>query len=103
VDDPRILVVVYGVTARSAKVAVRRLREQGEQVALLVLKTLWPVPEALIRYHLAGVKKVVVVEMNMGQYVREIERLAGAQKVTFFGQMNGELISPEQIAAAVMS
>ena len=32
--------------------------------------------------------------MNLGQYVREIERLAGSIPVSFYGRMNGELISP---------
>jgi 2-oxoglutarate ferredoxin oxidoreductase subunit alpha len=43
----------------------------------------------------------VVVEMNMGQYVREIQRLLPGKPVSFLGQMNGNLIKPEQIREVI--
>ncbi|GAG22563.1 unnamed protein product, partial [marine sediment metagenome] len=43
------------------------------------------------------VKRVVVVEMNLGQYVREVERVLKDKKVVFLGQMDGRLISPSRI------
>lgn len=101
--DDSILLVVYGVTARAAKRAVKELRRLGNKVGLLILKTLYPVPEACIRRHLHGKSKIVVTEMNLGQYVREIERLAGNLPVSFYGRMNGELISPEDIIEKVRS
>lgn len=97
-----ILLVVYGVTARAARTAVQELRGKGVQVALLILKTLYPVPEACIRRHLHGKTEILVIEMNLGQYVREIERLAGPVPVRFYGRMNGELISPQDIIEQVM-
>jgi 2-oxoglutarate ferredoxin oxidoreductase subunit alpha len=69
------LIVAYGVTARAAKVAVKRLQGSGHSASLLVLKTLWPVPEAFIREKAAPYARVVVPEMNLGQYVREVQRL----------------------------
>jgi 2-oxoglutarate ferredoxin oxidoreductase subunit alpha len=39
-----------------------------------------------------------MAEMNLGQYVRELERLLPDKEVRFLGQMNGELIKPDQIA-----
>ncbi len=101
--DDSALLVVYGVTARAAKTAVRELRALGSKIALLILKTLYPVPEDCIRQHLRGKTKVIVVEMNLGQYVREIERLAGDIPVSFYGRMNGELISPKNIVEKVRS
>jgi 2-oxoglutarate ferredoxin oxidoreductase subunit alpha len=73
----------------------------GCKISLLILKTLYPVPQNLIRQAIDGKKEIVVVEMNNGQYVREIERLAGSVPVRFYGQMNGELISPEKIVKEV--
>ena len=35
--------------------------------------------------------------MNLGQYVKEIERVLIDKKVHFFGQMNGKLTTPQQI------
>ena len=77
--------------------AVAASRAAGKPVSLLTLKTLWPVPETLIRDTAADYERVVVVEMNMGQYVREIQRLLPGKNIDFMGQMNGNLIKPEQI------
>lgn len=101
--DDATLLIAYGVTARAARAAVRQLRGMGRKVALLILKTLYPVPEELIRRHLHGKKQGVVIEMNLGQYVREIERLAGSVPVRFYGRMNGELINPKNIVEQVMA
>ena len=97
--DPQAetLLIVYGVTARAAKTAVEQIRTDGGFISLLILKTLYPVPEKLITQSISEVKRVVVVEMNLGQYVREIQRLAGPQPVSHYGRMDGELISPEII------
>ncbi|MDJ0783581.1 MAG: pyruvate flavodoxin/ferredoxin oxidoreductase [Desulfosarcinaceae bacterium] len=95
------LVIAYGVSARAVRKAVAARREQGRKLSLLVLKTLWPVPEGLLRENLAAHRRAVVVEMNLGQYVREIERLAGATRVDFFGQMDGNLLHPRRIAKAL--
>ena len=91
------LVIAYGVTARAAGSAVKKLQQRGTPVSLLVLKTLWPVPAQLIRDQAAPFQRVLMVEMNLGQYVREIQRLLPDKKVDFLGQMNGELVKPGQI------
>jgi 2-oxoglutarate/2-oxoacid ferredoxin oxidoreductase subunit alpha len=103
VADPDMLLIAYGVTARAAKAALSQLRRAGHRPCLLILKTLFPVPENLIKKCMTGMPKIVVVEMNLGQYVREIQRLAGSTPVTAFGQMNGELITPRQIVEAAVS
>ncbi|MFH1481614.1 MAG: pyruvate flavodoxin/ferredoxin oxidoreductase [Pseudomonadota bacterium] len=95
--DAHTLLLAYGVTARAAEVVFHEKRKEGKPISLLVLKTLWPVPEALIRAKAKDVKRVVVVEMNLGQYVREIERILPDKEVDFLGQMDGTLISPRQI------
>ena len=91
------LVIAYGVTARAAQTAVQALRADGRPVDLLILKTLWPVPETLLREKAVGYDRILVVEMNLGQYVREIQRVLPGRDIRFLGQMNGELIKPRQI------
>ena len=39
--------------------------------------------------------------MNLGQYVREIQRVLPDHDIRFLGQMNGELIKPHQIQEVV--
>ena len=99
-DGAETLILTYGITARAAKKAVAELRSEGEKVSLAVLKTLWPVPEELIKKLSAGAKRVLVVEMNQGQYVREVRRILCGPKIDFMGQMNGFLIKPSQIKEA---
>jgi 2-oxoglutarate ferredoxin oxidoreductase subunit alpha len=70
------------------------MKKEGNPVSLLVLKTLWPVPADLIKSIASRYSRIVVFEMNMGQYVREIERLLPDKQIDFHGQMNGELIAP---------
>ncbi len=97
------LIITYGVTARSARVTAKRLNSKNRPVSLLILKTLWPVPEELITETARNYSKIVVVEMNLGQYIREIKRLLPDKNVKFLGQMNGMLITPDQIEEAVTS
>jgi len=60
------------------------------------------VPEGAILAALEGVERVVVPELNLGQYSREIERLVqGRARVEGLHRVDGELITPEQILAAV--
>jgi 2-oxoglutarate/2-oxoacid ferredoxin oxidoreductase subunit alpha len=94
------LIVAYGVTSRAAEAAVHELAARGKAAALLVLKTLWPVPAAAIRKAAEGARRILVLEMNLGQYVREIERILPGRKIDFCGQMDGRLIAPETIVEA---
>ena len=99
-EGAETLILTYGVTSRAARAALRGLRRSGEKVSLLTLQTLWPVAEGRLRELTAGVKRILVVEMNTGQYVREISRVVPDKQIDFLGQMNGNLISPAQIAEA---
>ncbi len=97
------LIVAYGVTARAVKeVLDTPTFAEGERTSLLVLKTLWPVPERLIKKKADGVKEVLVVEMNLGQYFPEVKRILPDKTVTLFGKMNGSLISTGDIREAII-
>ena len=99
--DTDTLLITYGVTTRSAMTAARNLKAEGNPISLLSLKTLWPVAERKITEIAEKYDQIVVVEMNLGQYVREIERVLPEKKVTFRGQMDGKLITPAQIERTV--
>ena len=95
------LLITYGVTARAAQDVCLRLKASDRPISLLVLKTLWPVPERLIEEKARDFDRIVVIEINKGQYVREIRRVLREKNVQFFGEMNGQLISPNQIEEVV--
>jgi len=101
VPGARTLVISYGVTARSALQLADRLEKTPDPVSVLVLKTLWPVSEGLIRKKAAPYDRIVVAELNLGQYVRELERLLPDKQVRFTGRMNGNLLTPEDIKEAI--
>ena len=101
IPEAQTLVITYGVTARAARDAIADLRRDGRSVSLLVLKTLWPVPEELLRAKAGACDRIVVIEMNQGQYVREVERVLAPRKISFCGQMNGELIAPARIREVI--
>ena len=69
------LVISYGVTALAVNDAVQTARGNGRLVSSLTVYSLWPVPEKEIRAALAGIRKVIVPELNLGQYRLEVERL----------------------------
>ena len=101
------LVVSYGITARSAIEAVHIARQQGKKVSYLVVYSLWPVPENAITRALNGIERVVVPELNLGQYCLELKRLANSASssprpdVIGVHRVDGELISPQQILEAI--
>lgn len=102
VEGARTLVVSYGITARAVREAVHRARGEGLPVSCLTVHSLWPVPEGAILEALHGVERILVPELNLGQYSREIERLVqGRATVEGLHRVDGELITPDQILAAV--
>jgi 2-oxoglutarate ferredoxin oxidoreductase subunit alpha len=99
-DDCDVLVVAYGITARSALSAVKRAREEGIRAGLLRLVTLWPFPDGRIEALAKGIRGAVVAEMNYGQLVREVER-AAMRRVEFLPKLGENPHMPEEILAAI--
>ncbi len=99
-EGAETLILTYGITSRAARDAVKDLRAKGEKASLLTLQTLWPVAEQTLARLAGPYRRVLVVEMNMGQYVREVKRVLPQKEIDFLGRMNGQLISPAQIVQA---
>ena len=75
-DDAEIVLIAYGSENRPSLDAVRRARANGIKAGLLKLITVWPVPDREIRAVAEQADTVLAVEMNMGKYAREVERVA---------------------------
>ena len=95
------LVVSYGVTAGAARAAISRLRSEGIPTSGLVVQSLWPIPETALAAALEGINRVVVPELNMGLYRREIDRLAGERVVLGVNRVDGTLITVDEIVEVV--
>jgi 2-oxoglutarate ferredoxin oxidoreductase subunit alpha len=99
----KALIVTYGVTARAARAAQSELlKTHDTPVNLLVLKTLWPVPETVLHVAAKKISRILVVEMNLGQYVQEVKRVLCGKRVDFFGKMSGQLIGPKEIVREIV-
>lgn len=97
-DDASIAIFAAGIVARSAKQAVSMARKEGIKVGLLRPLTIWPFPDDAVRRMLKDVKTVIVPELNEGQLIHEIERLAFEKgKIHKIQKTNGELITPANI------
>jgi len=100
-ENADTLVISYGATSRAVEDACVFLEKKGRPVSSLSLKTLWPVPEKLLKEKARGYKRIVVIEMNLGQYVNEIRRVLAGKNIDFYGQMDGTLIAPGKIMEVI--
>jgi len=94
-DDAKVAVVSFGASARPSYGAVKRLREEGIKAGLLRLKTLWPLPEEEFTNLANKVDAILVVEMNAGKLVREVQRVTcGQTKIASLTRLGG--VTPTQ-------
>jgi 2-oxoglutarate ferredoxin oxidoreductase subunit alpha len=97
-EDADVVVVAYGITARSARRAVAQARDQGVRVGLFRPITLWPFPEQAFREIAGRARAVLVPEMNAGQLCLEVERhCAPSGGVQQLGRIDGQPIAPAAI------
>ncbi|MEF8832157.1 MAG: 2-oxoacid:acceptor oxidoreductase subunit alpha [Candidatus Thermoplasmatota archaeon] len=99
-DDAEKVILSYGITSRSALGAVKRGREQGENLGYLRLRTLWPFPIQEVKELSKKVDKIIVAEMNLGQIYHKVEEHAECE-VALADKIGGEVHSPDEILAEV--
>ncbi|MTI70233.1 MAG: 2-oxoacid:acceptor oxidoreductase subunit alpha [Firmicutes bacterium] len=101
-NDIDTLIISYGSTARSAKTAVDMANNEGLNVGLFRPITIWPTLEKQIIDLAKKVDKIIVAEMNLGQYALEVERLASKYtQVHHLGKIDGDLITPNEILSKI--
>ena len=101
-DDAEVVVVSYGIAARTAIWPIQMARDEGIRVGLLRLVTVWPFPDEQIRDLAGQVEAIVVPEINMGQIVREVERCAAGQaEVTLVPHPGGGIHDPQKVLNAI--
>lgn len=103
VEDAEVLVVAYGLPSRSAIRAVKLAREEGIKAGLLRLITIWPFPTRILEKLSDQLEAVVMLEMNYGQLVREVERAVKPTPVTFLPKLGEEPHKPSEILSSIRS
>jgi len=97
-DDAEVVVVSYGISARTSLWPVQQARQEGIRVGYFRLVSVWPFPEERIRQLAKGIRAFVVPEINMGQIVREVERCAAGQaQVLGANSPGGDVLEPEYV------
>jgi 2-oxoglutarate ferredoxin oxidoreductase subunit alpha len=96
--DAEVVVVCYGISARTSLWPVEQARREGIRVGYLRLITVWPFPEARIRELAKGIRAFVVPEINMGQIRLEVERCAAGQaQVLGANSPGGDVLEPSYV------
>jgi pyruvate/2-oxoacid:ferredoxin oxidoreductase alpha subunit len=63
-EDAEVVLVSMGTTASTARLAVDQARERGVKAGALRLRMFRPLPEASLRAHLAGRKRIAVLDRD---------------------------------------
>ena len=100
-EDAEFLIIAYGSVSRAVKEAISRLREQGIKAGLFRPITLYPVNEKKIASVVNKFKKVLVCELNMGQYLEEIQRACKRDDLFSLLRANGRPLTPSEIIGKI--
>jgi 2-oxoglutarate ferredoxin oxidoreductase subunit alpha len=97
-DDAEILVCAYGIMGRICKGAIDMARNAGIKAGLFRPVTVWPFASSVASKLGKNAKKVLVVELNLGQMVEDV-RLAveDNKKVLFYGRPGGAVATKEEV------
>ena len=101
-DDAEVVILTYGISARTSFGALQAAREKGLKAGMLRLRTVWPFPEQIVRELAERVAGFVVPEINLGQIVLEVERtVCGKARVRSVPHAGGDIHDPQTIVTAI--
>ena len=72
------------------------------KVGLVKINTVWPFPEKLLKQATERVDTVIVPEMNVGKYSREVERVLKDKRVVSMSKCGGEIHTPIEILDEIL-
>ncbi len=102
-NDPDVLLVAFGFSARQSAEAMDQLTDAEVKTGLFRPQTVWPFPSEALAKAAEKAKKVVVVEMNLGQMIEDVRlAMAGSNvdKIRFVGRSGGGVPSVREIMDA---
>ena len=101
-EDAEIILVSYGISARTCLAAMHQARSMGLKVGFLKLTTIWPFAEEKIRELADRARAFITVEINLGQIHLEVMRSAeGRAACHLVGHAGGTVITPEQVLSKI--
>ena len=97
-DDAEFIIVSFGSCSRMVQSAIRLAREDGLKVGLIRPITIYPFPEKIIKKRTESINKVLVVEMNTGQMVKDVKiSVSRDADVFLYARPGGALPTPLEI------
>ena len=100
-EDADIMIIAYGSVSLGATEAINRLRAEGIKVGMFRPLTIWPSPANRIKELMDKFDKVLVTELNMGQFADEVQRVSGRSDFDTLFKVNGRPLSPLEIIEKV--
>jgi pyruvate/2-oxoacid:ferredoxin oxidoreductase alpha subunit len=98
--DADVLIVAYGSLARIAAASIAPLRSRGVDASIFRPVTLWPFPEHELAEAARG-KRVVVLELSMGQMVDDVRLSLGRRPDGFVNWLGGLAPTPGEAASRI--
>lgn len=103
-EDADLLLISFGSMTRNIKAAATELRKKGIKAGIFRPITLWPFPSDRIFELSKKIKKMLVVEMNMGQMIKDIKLATnGNAQVEHFGRAVGNWVNVDEIVNAALN
>jgi 2-oxoglutarate ferredoxin oxidoreductase subunit alpha len=100
-EDADIMIIAYGSVSLGVTEAINRMRAEGIKVGMFRPKTIWPSPANRINELMKKFDKVLVTELNMGQFADEVQRVSGRNDFDTLFKVNGRPLSPLEIIEKV--
>ncbi len=94
------IIVSYGITAKAAREAVNILRKQGKKISLLILKTIFPLPNIYFEI-MEKYTKVIIAEENLNGQMKQIMFGEARRKNIISVTKISKLITPLEIIQGV--
>lgn len=96
-SDAKTLIISFGITGRTVREVFRRAEKLNKKVSILIIKSLFPIPEDLIKSISEKYERIIIPEENLnGQYRRLIQHLFINKEVIGINKI-GSMITPQEI------
>lgn len=101
-EDADLIVTSFGSLSRNVKAAIKQLRAKGLKIGFFRPITLFPFPNKRVQELADKTKKILAIEVNMGQMVRDVKlAVNGKIPVEFYGKPVGSWPSVEELSTAI--
>lgn len=98
-EGAEVVFAAYGSTSRVVLEAMEILEKEGIKTGLIRPKTLWPFPYDAFKQIDPNTKKVISVELSMGQMIQDVKlAVEGKFPVELINRVGGMLLDPIEVA-----